>query len=49
MQEEEEERLQELTAFQQFLSAVTPAQSFRDLKRRVQEVQDEVKVSHELQ
>ncbi|ROT65690.1 hypothetical protein C7M84_016319 [Penaeus vannamei] len=48
VQEEEEERLQELTAFQQFLSAVTPAQSFRDLKRRVQEVQDEVKASRGL-
>ncbi|XP_042869436.1 uncharacterized protein LOC122251506 [Penaeus japonicus] len=48
VQEEEEERLQELTAFQQFLSAVTPAQSLRDLKRRMQEVQDEVKASRGL-
>ncbi|KAG7164483.1 hypothetical protein Hamer_G003692, partial [Homarus americanus] len=46
VQEEEEEHLQELTAFQQFLAAVTPSQSLKDLKRRLQEVQDEVKASH---
>lgn len=44
VQEEEEERLQELTAFQQFLAAVTPSQSLKDLKRRMQEIQDEIKV-----
>lgn len=44
VQEEEEERLQELTAFQQFLAAVTPTQSLRDLKRRMNEIQEEVKV-----
>lgn len=44
VQEEEEERLQELTAFQQFLAAVTPAQSLQDLKRRMNEIQEEVKV-----
>ncbi|XP_045602376.2 coiled-coil domain-containing protein 38 [Procambarus clarkii] len=46
VQEEEEERLQELTAFQQFLAAVTPSHSLKDLKRRLQEVQDEVKITH---
>ncbi|KAK4314678.1 hypothetical protein Pmani_014061 [Petrolisthes manimaculis] len=45
VQEEEEERLQELTAFQQFLAAVTPTQSLRDLKRRMKEIQEEVKES----
>ncbi|XP_071526429.1 uncharacterized protein [Panulirus ornatus] len=46
VQEEEEERLQELTAFQQFLAAVTPSQSLKDLKRRMLEIEDEVKASY---
>ena len=44
VQEEEEERLQELTAFQQFLAAVTPSQSLKDLKRKIQEIHEKVKV-----
>ncbi|KAG0726145.1 hypothetical protein GWK47_037179 [Chionoecetes opilio] len=45
VQEEEEERLQELTAFQQFLAAVTPSQSLRDLKRKTHEILEKVKES----
>ncbi|KAK8394284.1 hypothetical protein O3P69_006467 [Scylla paramamosain] len=44
VQEEEEERLQELTAFQQFLAAVTPSQSLKDLKRKIHEIHEKVKV-----
>lgn len=44
VKEEEEERLQVLTAFQQFLAAVTPSQSLRDLRRKIHEIQDRVKV-----
>lgn len=47
VQEEEEERLQELTAFQQFLAAVTPSQSLKDLKRKIHEIQEKVKVKHD--
>lgn len=45
VQEEEEERLQELTAFQQFLAAVTPSQSLKDLKRKIHEIHEKVKES----
>ncbi|XP_068216978.1 cilia- and flagella-associated protein 100-like [Palaemon carinicauda] len=45
VQDEEKERLQDLTAFQQFLAAVTPAQSLKDLKRRTKEIYEEVQVS----
>ncbi|XP_053654160.2 uncharacterized protein [Cherax quadricarinatus] len=44
VQQEEQERLQELTAFQQFLTAVTPLQSLQDLTRRLQELQTEAKM-----
>ncbi|CAL4158941.1 unnamed protein product, partial [Meganyctiphanes norvegica] len=44
VQEEVEERLQELTAFQQFLAAVTPQQSLQDLKRRLCEIMEEEKL-----
>ncbi|XP_066977678.1 uncharacterized protein [Macrobrachium rosenbergii] len=46
VQDEEKERLQELTAFQQFLAAVTPAQSLKDLRRRTKEIYEEVQASH---
>lgn len=44
VKEEEEERLQVLTAFQQFLAAVTPSQSLKDLKRKSHEIYERVKV-----
>ncbi|XP_050705014.1 uncharacterized protein LOC126990454 isoform X1 [Eriocheir sinensis] len=45
VKEEEAERLQVLTAFQQFLAAVTPSQSLKDLKRKIHEIQERVKES----
>ena len=44
VQEEERECLQELTAFQQFLAAVTPSQSLKDLRRKLEQVTAEDKV-----
>lgn len=47
VQEEENERLEELTAFQHFVAAVTPEQSLKDLLRCLKRSKEEKKVKVE--